>query len=161
MFIDMLKTQLLLKNIVTPEDWEIMSEHIQFDFLYDNHFTELKETELMNERLASLATVEPYIGKYYSQDWVRRQVLRQSDDDIREQDKIIKDEIKKGIIPDPNAIEQEMMLDPEGSGGMRPIDPTQLGATEAEPDAALRSMNVDTQGARQDANIVKPKGGEI
>ena len=115
----------------------------------------------MNERLASLATVEPYIGKYYSQDWVRRQVLLQSDDDIREQDKIIKDEIKKGIIPDPNAIEQEMMLDPEGSGGMRPIDPTQLGATEAEPDAALRSMNVDTQGARQDANIVKPKGGEI
>ena len=52
-----------------------MSEHIQYDFLYDNHFTELKETELMNERLASLATVEPYIGKYYSNDWVRRNVL--------------------------------------------------------------------------------------
>ena len=163
MFIDMLKTQLLLKNIVTPEDWEIMSEHIQFDFLYDNHFTELKETELMNERLALLATVEPYVGKYYSQDWIRRKVLRQTDEEILEQDKLIKKEIKDGVIADPMAIDQEMMLDPEGSGGMRPVDPAMLGANGAggEPDAALRSMNVDTKGATQDANIVKPKGGEI
>ena len=161
MFLDILRTQLLLKNIVTPEDWEIMSEHIQFDFLYDNHFTELKETELMNERLGLLATVEPYVGKYYSQDWIRRQVLRQTDEEILEQDKLMKDEIKKGIIADPMAIDQEMMMDPEGSGGMRPVDPTQLGATEGEPDAALRSMAVDTKGMTQDANIVKPKGGEI
>ena len=55
LFLDMLKTQLLLKNIVTPEDWEIMSEHIQFDFLYDNHFSELKETELFTERLNAAA----------------------------------------------------------------------------------------------------------
>ena len=54
-----------------------------------------------------------------------------------------------------------MMLDPEGSGGMRPIDPTQLGATEAEPDAALRSMNVDSKATTMDTNTVKPKGGEI
>ena len=163
LFIDMLKTQLLLKNIVTPEDWEIMSEHIQFDFLYDNHFTELKEAELQNERMALLATVEPYVGKYYSQDWIRRTVLRQSDEEIIEQDKLIKKEIKDGVIADPMAIDQEMMLDPEGSGGMRPVDPAMLGANGAggEPDAALRSMSVDTKAATQDANIVKPKGGEI
>ena len=83
MFNDMLRTQLLLTNVITPEDWEVMSEHIQYDFLYDNHFTELKETELLNERLASLATVEPYIGKYYSNDWVRRNVLRQTDEEIK------------------------------------------------------------------------------
>jgi hypothetical protein len=157
----MLRTQLLLKNIVTPDDWEIMSEHIQFDFLYDNHFTELKEAELMNERLGLLATVEPYVGKYYSQDWIRRRVLRQTDEEILEQDKLIKKEIKDGIIADPAAIEQDMMLDPEGSGGMRPVDPTQLGATEPEPDAALRSMEVDSKATTMDANIVKPKGGEI
>ena len=163
MFIDMLKTQLLLKNIVTPEDWEIMSEHIQFDFLYDNHFTELKEAELMTERLGLLATVEPYVGKYYSQDWIRRNVLRQTDDEILEQDKLIKKEIKDGTIADPMAIDQEMMLDPAGSGGMRPVDPAMLGANGAggEPDAALRSMDVDSQAATQDANIVRPKGGEI
>ena len=55
MFDDMLRTQLILKNIITPEDWEIMSEHIQYDFLYDNHFSELKETELFNERITVAA----------------------------------------------------------------------------------------------------------
>ena len=160
MFADMLKTQLLLTNVITPEDWEVMSEHIQFDFLYDNHFTELKETELQNERLALLATTEPYIGKYYSQDWVRRNVLRQTDEEIIEEDEKIEKEIKDGIIPDP----AEMMLDPEGSGGMRPMPiEGELGDNGAggEPDAALRSMNVDSKVATQDANIVKPKGGEI
>ena len=71
MFNDMLKTQLLLKNVITPEDWEIMSEHIQYDFLYDNHFAELKEAELQNERLNMLQT-EPYVGKYYSQDYKKK-----------------------------------------------------------------------------------------
>ena len=71
---------MILKNIITPEDWETMSEHIQYDFLYDNHFSELKEAELMNERLTlGSATAEPYIGKYYSQDYVRRKILRQTD----------------------------------------------------------------------------------
>ena len=160
MFADMLKTQLLLTNVITPEDWEVMSEHIQFDFLYDNHFTELKETELQNERLALLATTEPYIGKYYSQDWVRRNVLRQTDEEILEEDEKIEKEIKDGIIPDP----AEMMLDPEGSGGMRPMPiEGELGDNGAggEPDAALRSMDVDSKATTMDANIVKPKGGEI
>ena len=160
MFSDMLRTQLLLTNVITPEDWEVMSEHIQYDFLYDNHFTELKETELQNERLALLATTEPYIGKYYSQDWVRRKVLRQTDEEIIEEDEKIEKEIKDGIIPDP----AEMMLDPEGSGGMRPMPMEgELGDNGAggEPDAALRSMDVDSKASTMDANIVKPKGGEI
>ena len=160
LFSDLLKTQLLLKNIVTPEDWEIMSEHIQYDFLYDNHFAELKETELLNERLASVATAEPYIGKYFSQDYVRRNILHQTDEEILDQDKLIKKEIKDGTIPDP----ADMMLDPEGSGGLRPMPlEGELGANGAggEPDAALRSMDVDTSVARNDANLVKPKGGEI
>jgi hypothetical protein len=159
MFNDMLRTQLLLTNVITPEDWEIMSEHIQYDFLYDNHFTELKETELLNERLASLATVEPYIGKYYSNDWVRRNVLRQTDEEIREEDEKIEEEIADGTIPDP----AEMMLDPEGTGGLRPMPMDDLGDSAAggEPDAALRSMDVDAKSTTMDANIVKPKGGEI
>ena len=160
MFADMLKTQLLLTNVITPEDWEVMSEHIQFDFLYDNHFTELKETELQNERLALLATTEPYIGRYYSQDWVRRKVLRQTDEEIIEQDEKIEKEIADGTIPDP----AEMMLDPEGTGGLRPMPMEgELGDNGAggEPDAALRSMNVDAKATTMDANIAKPKGGEI
>ena len=75
MFNDMLKTQLILKNIVTPEDWEKMEDHIQYDFLYDNQFAELKETEMIQGRLGNLAQIEPYIGKYYSTEFVRKRVF--------------------------------------------------------------------------------------
>jgi len=154
LFIDMLRTQCLLKNIVTTEDWEAMSEHIQFDFLYDNHFTELKEAELMNERLGLLATVEPYVGKYFSQDYVRRKVLRQTDEEILEQDKIIKKEIKDGTIPDP----AEMQIDPATG---QPIAGGDLGAPVMEPEVNGASTEVNAATAELDANIAKPKGGEI
>ena len=146
MFNDMLKTQLILKNVITPEDWEIMSEHIQYDFLYDNHFSELKDAELMNERLALVQTAEPYVGKYYSQDYVRRKILRQTDVEIIEQDKLIKDEIKKGIIPDPATIDPSTGLPfaPEGAGG-------DLGAPVMEP---------EIDGSATEAPEM-PKGGEI
>ena len=146
MFNDMLKTQLILKNIITPEDWERMSEHIQYDFLYDNHFSELKETELMNERLALLQTAEPYVGKYYSQDYVRRKIFRQTDVEILEQDKLIDKEIKAGIIPDPATIDPATGLPfaPEGAGG-------DLGAPVMEPEA---------DGSATEAPEL-PKGGEI
>jgi len=129
MFTDMLKTQLILKNIVTPEDWETISEHIQYDFLYDNQFAELKETEMMNERLGTLATIEPYIGKYYSNQWVRKNILRQTDSEMIEQDEQIENEIKDGIIPDPASVDPitgeplppeggEIPMDPEIDGGV-------------------------------------------
>ena len=105
MFNDMLRTQLVLKNIVTPEDWDLIADHVQYDFLYDNQFAELKDSELLNERLGTLATIEPYIGKYFSKEYVRRKILRQTDSEIIEIDRQIKSEIKKGIIPDPNAVD--------------------------------------------------------
>ena len=145
MFNDMLKTQLILKNICTPEDWEIMSEHIQYDFLYDNHFSELKEAELMNERLTLLQTAEPYIGKYYSQDYVRRKILRQTDVEILEQDKLIKDEIAKGVIPDPATI------DPATG---QPFD------TGANMDLGQPQMEPEVDGSATEAPEL-PKGGEI
>ena len=123
----MLKTQLILKNIITPEDWESIREHIQYDFLYDNQFAELKESELMNERLGTLATIEPYIGKYYSNDFVRRKVLRQTDAEIIEIDEQIEQEIKDGIIPDPNAVDPITGEPLEGGMG-------DLGDVPMEPD---------------------------
>jgi hypothetical protein len=103
MFNDLLRTQLLLKNIVSPEDWDRMSDHIQYDFLYDNHFAELKESELITNRLTLMTQMEPYIGKYYSTEYVRKKILRQTDSEIIEIDEQIEDEIQKGILPDPNA----------------------------------------------------------
>ena len=148
MFSDMLRTQLILKNIITPEDWEVMSEHIQYDFLYDNHFSELKDAELLNERLSMVATAEPYVGKYFSQDYVRRKILRQTDMEILEQDALIKKEIKDGVIPDPS-----IPTDPET--GM-PLDQTaqmDLGKPIVEPD-------LEPQGSATEAPEL-PKGGEI
>jgi hypothetical protein len=154
MFNDMLKTQLILKNIITPEDWEMMSEHIQYDFLYDNHFAELKETELLTERLNMVAQAEPYVGKYFSQDYIRRKILRQTDEEIIDQDKLIKKEIKDGTIPDPS----QMMIDPTTGqpipGGVGGGD---LGTPVMEP-------NLDSQGQATVASgkqVEMPKGGEI
>jgi len=126
MFNDMLKTQLLLKNIVTPEDWEYMADHIQYDFLYDNHFAELKNAELTTERLNLAQLAEPYVGKYYSQDYVRRNILRQTDEEIIEQDYLIEKEIENGIIPDPNAPAE---IPPETGG--QPLAPPETGTPDA------------------------------
>jgi len=162
MFNDMLKTQLILKNIITPEDWEVMDEHIQYDFLYDNHFAELKDAELLNERLNMVQVAEPYVGKYFSQDYVRRKILRQTDEEIIEQDKLIKKEIKDGIIPDPN-----VPVDP--ATGM-PLDQGapmgDLGAPVMEPNTdgvkGGGATEADGKAAEMDTSIMKmPKGGEI
>ena len=105
LFSDLLKTQLILKNIITPEDWDEIQDHIQYDFLYDNQFAELKESELMTERLGLLATMEPYIGKYFSVDYARRKILRQTDKEIKEIDEQIVQEIEDGVLPDPSQVD--------------------------------------------------------
>jgi len=152
MFSDMLRTQLILKNIITPEDWNKMDEHIQYDFLYDNHFAELKDAELLNERLNMVQVAEPYVGKYFSQDYIRRKVLRQTDVEILEQNALIKKEIEEGLIPDPN-----QPVDPQTG---LPLDQTaqmDLGQPVMEPD--LRSQEKATE---IDSKVMKmPKGGEI
>jgi len=151
LFNNLLKTQLILKNIITPEDWESLSDHIQYDFLYDNQFAELKESELMNERLGTLATIEPYIGKYFSSHFVRTKVLRQTDQEIEEQDSLIKKEIKDGTIPDPNAIDPITGQPLEAGGGVQ----GDLGAVPQEPD-------LEADGAKTDAQFQKDvKSAEI
>ena len=137
LFNNLLKTQLILKNIITPEDWDSLSDHIQYDFLYDNQFAELKESELMNERLGTLATIEPYIGKYFSNHYVRTKVLRQTDQEIEEQDELIKKEIADGTIPDPSAVDPITGQPLEGGGD--------LGAVPTEPDLESDAMATDAQ----------------
>ena len=150
MFLDMLRTQLLLKNVVTPEDWERMSEHIQFDFLYDNHFAELKESELLENRINLATIAEPYIGKYFSQDYVRRKIIRQTDADILEEDAKIEQEIKDGIIVDP--LEAAMSMDGMGEMGQQP-------AVGTGPDLGQPIMEPDLEG--EGKKTVAPEGGEI
>ena len=143
MFLDMLKTQLLLKNVITVDDWSGMSEHIQFDYIYDNHFAELKDSELFQERMANLSQAEPYIGKYFSQDYLRRTILRQTDDEIVEQDKLIAAEIEAGLYVDPVAMQQ-------------------LEVTAAATDVAAQQSDITEPDSEKDSKAVEaPEGGEI
>jgi hypothetical protein len=142
-FNDMLKTQLILKNVITADDWQELEDHIQYDYLYDNHFSDLKENELLNEQLGVIAAMEPYMGKYFSAYYVRNKILKQTETEIIEMDKQIEKEIEKGILPDPN-----QPIDP--ATGM-PMDPNMdLGAPINEPD-------LESQGKATEA----PEGGEI
>ena len=146
-FNDMLKTQLILKNVITVDDWSELEDHIQYDYLYDNHFSDLKENELLNEQLGVIAAMEPYMGRYFSAQYVRNKVLKQSETEIKEMDKQIKKEISAGILPDPNApIDPNtgLPIDPNAQGEM------DLGAPVNEPDLA-----------KQEKAVEAPEGGEI
>ena len=101
MFHDILKTQLILKGIIAPEDWEEMQEHIQYDYQFDNHFEELKQAELMGNRLQVATALDPFLGKYYSIEYVRKQVLMQNDAEYDEISMQMENEIAEGKIPDP------------------------------------------------------------
>ena len=131
MFNDLLKTQLVLKGIIQLEEWEDIKEHIQYDFIADNYFSELKEKEILNERLALLQQMDPLAGRYFSLDYLRRQVLKQTDEEIKEIDAQMKQEIAEGRLIDPMqmpAMEVEQMAmslqppEPEQEEGISPKD---------------------------------------
>jgi hypothetical protein len=79
----------MLKGVITKDDWKELKENIAFDYLEDNYFSELKEGEITRERFEMLSTMDEYVGKYISHEWIRKNILRQSDDEIKE----IKDQI--------------------------------------------------------------------
>ena len=101
LFQDTLKTQLILKSVIVPEDWDDMKEHIQYDYLYDNHFTELKNLEMMTEKLNVIAAMDPYVGKYFSTNHIRSEILGQTEKQMEEMDVEMKDDIDSGRVIDP------------------------------------------------------------
>jgi len=92
LFDRLLETQLLLKGVCTRSEWAQMKEEISYDFVSDAHFSELKDVEIMKERLGILEVIDPYVGKYFSKEYIRRKVLRQSEEEIKELDKEMEDE---------------------------------------------------------------------
>ena len=102
-FHDTLKTQLILKSVIVPEDWDDMKEHIQYDYLYDNHFTELKNLEMMTEKLNVIAAMDPYVGKYFSTQYIRSEILGQTETQIEEMDEQMADDIENGRAIDPTS----------------------------------------------------------
>ena len=124
LFQDLLKTQLILKGIVTPEDWDSMKEYILYDFNDDNHFFELKDIELLKERVEQLSAVSEYVGTYFSVEWIRKNVLKQTPEEMESIDQQIASEREAGQV-DPDAGYD--VGGPEGGFG----DPTR--GVEQEP----------------------------
>ena len=124
LFQDLLKTQMILKGIITADDWDKVREFVIYDYQDDNHFFELKDMELLKERIEALTSVNEFVGTYYSVEYVRRYILQQSDTEIAEIDKQIEDEKKKGVMgPEAGAEPGEptgmgmMGMPPGGNGG--------------------------------------------
>ena len=98
LFQDILKTQCVLKGIVTPEDWDTIKERIIYDFNDDNHFFELKDAELLESRINQLNSVSEYVGTYYSVEWIRKNILKQSELEMQQIDAQIQKEKNDGEI---------------------------------------------------------------
>ena len=96
LFTTILKKQLILKQIITPEDWEQFKNDIQIDFVRDNHFTELKDSEILRERLSTMDQLSQYVGEYFSREWVMKSVMMMSDEDIEQMAKQVEAENSKG-----------------------------------------------------------------
>ncbi len=135
LFHDLLKTQLVLKGIISLEDWDDMSEHIQYNFIADNYFAELKEKEMLTERLNLVTAMDPYAGRYFSLEYIRRHILRHTDAEINEIDEQMEKEIEDGKLPDPATI------DP--ATGMPIEDPAAMEAEGMEEQAPISIDNVE------------------
>ena len=122
LFDDLLGKQLQLKGIVSKDDWEIIKTLVQYNFRQDSHFSELKHTEIMRERLEIAQTMDEYVGKYYSKTWLRKNVLNQTEEEIRMIDKEMANEIDDGEV-DP--FEQEQMALDRQKAGVGPPQPEQ------------------------------------
>lgn len=136
LFDDLLRVQLITKGICTEEEWNEFKEEVWYDFKRDNNFTELKEAELLQNRIQTLQLVDPYVGRYYSMEWVRKNVLMMDDDEIEEMKQQI-DEEQAANAPVDTAL-------PDMAGNPLPIQPN------VPPPTPLQSM----QSAKQ--NIEPP-----
>jgi len=144
LFHDILKTQLILKGVISPEDWDDMKEHIQYDYLFDNHFNELKEIEMMNQRMMTVTQMDPFVGKYFSVEHIRRHVLGQKDVEFKEIDKQIKSEIASGLALDPaetNAMDQMT----QANTALAPEIEDQKAIDAAERDAEAQDASMERE----------------
>lgn len=144
LFHDMLRTQLILKGVITPEDWEQMQEHIQYDYMFDNHFSELKDIEIINQRINVVNQLEMYVGTYFSREYVKRNILRMSDSQINEMKEQMDKEKKSGDIP--KTTQLDMMTEPPAPAAPPTPAPS---ATQAKKPSASPKPNSSTDVGRK------------
>jgi hypothetical protein len=107
MFLGILKKQLILKGIITAQDWEEWKDNIYVDYIKDNHFAELKDAEILQNRIGLMNEITQYVGEYYSKEWVQKNVMMLDDEEIVQMKKQIEKEMAEGEIPDPEEEEEK------------------------------------------------------
>ena len=139
-----LEKQLVLKGICTKEEWEQFKEQIYYDYVKDNNFTELRDSELLQSRVQTLSVVDPYVGRYYSAEWVRKHILRQTDEEILAIDEQIKKESDNGTggptMPPQAQMDQQAQADqypPEDNTGAANESMTPMLDAEVEKYSSL------------------------
>jgi len=153
LFDQALRVQCVLKGICTDQEWDDFRSHIHYDFIKDNNFTELKDAELMKERLALLATIDPYTGRYFSQSWIQRNVLRLNDDDIKEMQIEMDEEKEAGLglpVGVTNDVASAQMMSQVPAQPQHPLD--------QEHEAELAQQAADKSTVKEETNtLVKLK----
>ena len=143
LFTDILKTQLLLKGIIAPDDWDKMQEHIQYDFLQDGHFAELKDAELLENRIASLESIQSYIGTFFSKEYILKKVLRMNDAEID----LMQDQIRREREQD---IEDGGVSIPDGGDGITRYPQDATGSIIPADDVAKLKGEVPPEGGEEE-----------
>jgi hypothetical protein len=151
MFTKMLEKQLVLKQIMSIEDFQNIAADIRYEFAKDNFFSELKEAEIIQNRVQVAQTMQDLVGKYYSHEWLRKNILQQSDDDIEEMDEQIAEEKDNPQYMDPMlaGMDPNMMGDPN----MNPQD----GGIGAEPPLPAQERNVKKEDPKAKYDILSQK----
>jgi hypothetical protein len=150
-----MRVQCVLKGICTADEWDTFKEYIYFDFIQDNNFTELKEAELMRDRLSLLQSVDPYTGRYFSQKWIQQNVLRLTDDQIKEMQDQIDQEKEQGLglpVEVTNSVAQQQM-----AGDIQTQQQLQVAQGQAEIQQDMEPQQPQQQATKSNSSSDKKK----
>jgi hypothetical protein len=136
LFLELLRVQLVMKGIIKESDWDEMEGQLAFRFAKDSHFTELKESEILKDRLQTVRDAEDFVGKYFSREWIRKNILRQTEDDVEQIDKQIAEEQAAGIIMSPDQPQGGEML-PTGTEPPPQTSQSQTGDGGEQPQITI------------------------
>ena len=159
LFVKMLEKQLILKGIMTPEDWNVFVTNIKFDYAKDNYFTELKDAEIAQGRIQLAGAFQDFAGKYYSHDWIRRNILQQSDVDIEEQEIHIAEEAKSqdprwlNPMVEQNAIQMQQQAAAQQEQGQQQPSPEDQNKQEEIRQALIFIQQMKQKGSPSNRSI--------
>ena len=169
LFSNSLRVQLIAKGIIRPDEWEDLRADIKYDFIEDNHYAELRDTEIMQSRIGLLQLIDPYVGKYYSLDWAKQNILRMDKDVIKDIDKQIKSEQQQMVQ---NAemqgqlqlAQQQPMMDAQQQQsaqqqGAQEQQPADDGEQDQQAQDASQDQQDDEQDTQQNGKVTKLKTG--